>query len=125
MIQAQAAIHATSTPSLPLRVGAQVEIHSLQSSHELNGVRGEIVRPLDLGTGRWGVLAATGRDLALKPVNLRLIPFDREGNATRTSRFPETLRYVREYQLPSSIMGQAYMQGGSLGVAGLKRPAAI
>ena len=59
-------------PGLTLRVGAQVEIHSLQSSHELNGVRGEIVRPLDLGTGRWGVLAATGRDLALKPVNLRL-----------------------------------------------------
>ena len=48
--------------------------------------------------------------------------FDREGNATRTSRFPETLRYVREYQLPSSIMGQAYMQGGSLGVASYHFP---
>ena len=41
---------------------------------------------------------------------------------TRTSRFPETLRYVREYQLPSSIMGQAYMQGGSLGVASYHFP---
>ncbi len=48
--------------------------------------------------------------------------FDREGNATRTSKFPETLRYVREYEMPSTIVGQAYMQGGGLGVASYHFP---
>ena len=57
----------------PLEVGAAVEIHSLQKSLELNGARGELVKSQDLGTGRFGVKTATGRELALKPVNLRLI----------------------------------------------------
>ena len=56
-----------------LVVGAAVEIHSLQKSPELNGVHGEIIKSQDLGTGRCGVKTATGRELALKPVNLRLI----------------------------------------------------
>ena len=53
--------------------GAGVEIHSLQKSTELNGTRGEIIKSHDLGTGRCGVKTATGRELALKPANLRLI----------------------------------------------------
>ena len=44
-----------------LEVGAAVEIHSLQKSPELNGVRGEIVQTQDLGTGRCGVKTATGK----------------------------------------------------------------
>ena len=56
-----------------LEVGAAVEIHSLQKSPELNGVRGEVVKSQDLGTGRCQVKTVTGRDLALKSVNLRLI----------------------------------------------------
>jgi len=56
-----------------LQVGAVVEIHSLQKSPELNGVRGEVVKSQDLSTGRCEVKTATGKDLALKPVNLRLI----------------------------------------------------
>ena len=59
--------------STALEVGAAVEIHSLQKSPELNGVRGEVVKSQDLGTGRCVVRSATGRELALKPVNLRLI----------------------------------------------------
>ena len=62
---------AAASPAL--EVGAAVEIHSLQKSPELNGVCGEIFKSQDLGTGRWGVKTATGRELALKPVNLRLI----------------------------------------------------
>ena len=54
-------------------MGAVVEIHSLQKSPELNGVRGEVVKSQDLSTGRCEVKTATGKDLALKPVNLRLI----------------------------------------------------
>ena len=57
----------------PLEVGAAVEIHSLQKSPELNGVRGEVVESEDLSTGRCQVKTATGRFLALKPVNLRLL----------------------------------------------------
>ena len=56
-----------------LEVGAAVEIHSLQKSPELNGVRGKVVTSHDVGTGRCGVKTATGRDLALKPINLKLI----------------------------------------------------
>ena len=48
--------------------------------------------------------------------------FDSEGNQTRTCAFPDTLRYVRAYELPSAIVGQAYMQGGSLGVASYHFP---
>ena len=48
--------------------------------------------------------------------------FDRDGNQTRTHPFPEALRYVREYQLPKTIVGQAYMQGGGLGVASYHFP---
>ena len=54
-------------------MGAVVEIHSLQKSPELNGVRGEVVESEDLSTGRCQVKTATGRILALKPVNLRLL----------------------------------------------------
>ena len=57
----------------PLEVGAAVEIHSLHKSPELNGVRGEVVESEDLSTGRCQVKTATGRILALKPVNLRLL----------------------------------------------------
>ena len=71
-----AAATAAAAPNPPpqpaLWVGAEVEIHSVQKSPELNGVRGEIVKPQDLGTGRWEVKATNGRLLALKPVNLRL-----------------------------------------------------
>ena len=63
-----------SRASLALTVGADVDIHSLQRSPELNGVRGKILEAQDLGTGRCRVKTATGRDLALKPANLRLIP---------------------------------------------------
>ena len=38
----------------------------------LNGVRGEIIKSEDQGLGRCGVKTATGGELALKPVNLRL-----------------------------------------------------
>jgi len=63
-----------SGANLAIRVGAEVEIHSLQRSPELNGVRGKIVETLDLATGRWGVKVATGRAVLLKPANLLLIP---------------------------------------------------
>ena len=36
-------------------------------------MRGEIIKSQDPGTGRCAVKTSTGRDLALKPVNLRLI----------------------------------------------------
>ena len=57
----------------PLEVGAAVEIHSLHKSPELNGVRGEVVESEDLSTGRCQVKTDTGRFLALKPVNLKLL----------------------------------------------------
>ena len=64
-------------------MGAAVEIHSLQKSPELNGVRGEIIKSQDPDTGRCGVKTATGRELAFKPVNLRLIRLeDRVEEAT-------------------------------------------
>ena len=68
----QASKAAPASPAL-LEVGVAVEIHSLQKSPELNGVRAEIFKSQDLGTGRYGVKTATGRELALKPVNLRLM----------------------------------------------------
>ena len=63
---------AVTSPAL-MEVGAVVEIHSLQKSPELNGMHGEIIKSQDLGTGRCGVKTATGREVALKQVNLRLI----------------------------------------------------
>ena len=57
-----------------LMCGADVEIHSLVRSPELNGVRGKVVEPQDHGRGRWGVkIDSDGRILALKPANLVLI----------------------------------------------------
>merc|ERR1712187_239529 len=43
--------------------------------------------------------------------------FDCENKHCNTSSFPEHLRYVRQHNPPSSIIGQAYMQGGRLGFA--------
>ena len=57
-------------------MGTAVEIHSLEKSPDLNGVRGEIVNPQDVRTGRFGVKTATGRLLALKPVNFRPLKND-------------------------------------------------
>ena len=57
-----------------LMCGADVEIHSLVRSPELNGVRSKVVEPQDPGSGRWGVkIDSDGRVLALKPANLVLI----------------------------------------------------
>jgi len=54
-----------------LALGDRVKIHELQRTPELNGVLGEIVVPLDRGTGRWGVRAdSDGRVRALRPANL-------------------------------------------------------
>jgi hypothetical protein len=54
--------------------GADVEIHSLVRSPEVNGVHGKVVEPQDPGGGRWGVkIDSDGRVLALKPSNLVLI----------------------------------------------------
>ena len=51
--------------------GADVEMHSLVRSPELNGGRGKVVEPQDPGTGRCGVkIDSDGRVLALKPANL-------------------------------------------------------
>ena len=51
--------------------GADVEMHSLVRSPELNGGRGKVVEPQDPGTGRCGVkFDSDGRVLALKPANL-------------------------------------------------------
>ena len=51
--------------------GADVEMHSLVRSPELNGVRGQVVEPQDPRTGRCGVkIDSDGRVLALKPANL-------------------------------------------------------
>ena len=54
--------------------GADVEMHSLVRSPELNGGRGKVVEPQDPGTGRCGVKIDSdghrGRVLALKPANL-------------------------------------------------------
>ena len=51
--------------------GADVEVHSLVRSPELNGGRGKVVEPQDPGTGRCGVkFDSDGRVLALKPANL-------------------------------------------------------
>ena len=51
--------------------GADVEMHSLVRSPELNGVRGQVVEPQDPGTGRCRVkIDSDGRVLALKPANL-------------------------------------------------------
>ena len=51
--------------------GADVEMHSLVRSPELNGGRGQVVEPQDPGTGRCGVkIDSDGRVLALKPANL-------------------------------------------------------
>ena len=56
-----------------LELGAQVEIHSLERSPELNGMRGEIVEAQDPVTERWKVKMEhqDGRVVALKPGNLR------------------------------------------------------
>ena len=57
-----------------LMCGADVEIHSLVRSPELNGVRGKVVEPQDPGSGLWGVkIDSDGRVLALEPANLVLI----------------------------------------------------
>ena len=51
--------------------GADVEMHSLVRSPELNGGRGKVVESQDPGTGRCGVkIDSDGRVLALKPANL-------------------------------------------------------
>ena len=76
--------------SSALELGAAVEIHSLQKSPELNGVRGEVVKSQDLGTERFGVKTAPGRELALKPGNLRLIGA-LTGPAARASGVPDPL----------------------------------
>ena len=57
------------TPTLGLNVGADVEIHALQTRPELNGVCGKIVKHQD--DGRLQVKTATGEELALEPANLR------------------------------------------------------
>jgi hypothetical protein len=77
--QAQASVQDASNvctpPAVPeLMCGADVEIHSLVRSPELNGVCGKVVVPQDPGSGRWGVkIDSDGRILALKPANLVLI----------------------------------------------------
>ena len=51
--------------------GADVEMHSLVRSPELNGGRGKVVEPQDPGAGRCGVnIDCDGRELALKPAIL-------------------------------------------------------
>jgi len=67
--------HVTASTGLSALVempcGADVEMHSLVRSPELNGGRGKVVEPQDPGTGRCGVkIDSDGRVLALKPANL-------------------------------------------------------
>eukprot|EP00930_Biecheleria_cincta_P077752 TRINITY_DN6505_c0_g3_i1.p1 TRINITY_DN6505_c0_g3~~TRINITY_DN6505_c0_g3_i1.p1 ORF type:complete len:345 (+),score=31.18 TRINITY_DN6505_c0_g3_i1:68-1102(+) len=39
--------------------------------------------------------------------------FRADGSESESSAFPQDLQYVRQYELPTTIKGQAYMQGGS------------
>jgi len=71
-LQLRADLHVPRV-NLGMRVGADVEIHSLSRRPELNGVRGKIIEPQDPGTGRCGVKTATGIEVALKTVNIRLV----------------------------------------------------
>ena len=73
LLALKASILAVLAPA-ELMCGADVEIHSLVRSPELNGVRSKVVEPQDPGSGRWGVkIDSDGRVLALKPANLVLI----------------------------------------------------
>jgi hypothetical protein len=38
----------------------------------------------------------------------QILAFDGDGNQTNVHSFPEALRYVRKYNLPTTITGQAY-----------------
>ena len=68
----QSTVLSTSTPT-ELMCGADVVIHSLVRSPELNGVRGKIVEPQDPASRRWGVkIDSDGRVIALKPDNLSM-----------------------------------------------------
>ena len=81
-----------------LEVGTHVEIHSLQQSSELNGIRGKILKPFDRGSGRYEVDTATGRVVALKPDNIRVA--SRLGNvgakAAAQSSFLDELDVLRQ-----------------------------
>jgi hypothetical protein len=64
LLALKASILAVLAPA-ELMCGADVEIHSLVRSPELNGVRSKVVEPQDPGSGRWGVkIDSDGRVLA-------------------------------------------------------------
>ena len=88
----QSTVLSTSTPT-ELMCGADVVIHSLVRSPELNGVRGKIVEPQDPASRRWGVkIDSDGRVIALKPDNLSMTA---PARSRRPAHDPEVERMIR------------------------------
>ena len=62
------------TPST-YQVGARVELVGLKNA-SLNGATGHVLKELDAGTGRIAVKLISGREVAVKPENLKVADFD-------------------------------------------------
>lgn len=73
------------------------------------------------GAARWEYEMIFAEDFVLISGG-QLNCFDIEGNHTSTKYFPRDLVYARAYDPPESIVGQAYMQNGGLGLASYHFP---
>ena len=71
---ADAADNAADLP-LTYQDGARVELVGLRKA-SLNGATGHVVKELDAGTGRIAVKLISGREVAVKPENLKLAEFE-------------------------------------------------
>ena len=72
---ADAADNAADLPSTYQVGGARVELVGLRNA-SLNGATGHVVKELDAGTGRIAVKLISGREVAVKPENLKLAEFE-------------------------------------------------
>ena len=79
------------------KIGATVQIHSLQACPEHNGVRGKVEK-WDSEKGRFGVrLESTGKLLGLKPANLKVLPGPCDEQKFMVKRL-QMLRDAEEWQ---------------------------